>query len=421
MDSDDNLSRDFFLGVRETLCYQRVEDVRPRICLPVVCRQAVLRAAHGDSTLAGHPGIDRTTTAVSHAFYWPGLHADVAHFVRTRKTCAASKRYNHQRLGTETYSAIPIQPFTSWAMDLIGPMPRSKDGNEWILTWVDRTSKTIVAAAAAHIHTSAEDLDKLTFKEICCRFGLPQNLTMDNDVRVVSSLWEILVAYLRYQTRFTSSYDPQADPAERANRQVLEALRAAVTTVVQYAEWDRALPHITFGLSNHISTATRMSPFEFAHGFTARTLLTLGLTDDRPLPVDMKTSKCRQDYDHAKDMAWKALHRRQAAADHMAAAQVHLGQMLAKRVTLACIKVGDLVWVNSKLTPNDVPYKLTARWFGPFKVLEVRGAQAILDLPPSFGKTHNRINMSRLKFLKQGMPNWVRLMRHQNHFWDMTA
>jgi len=34
--------------------------------------------------------------------------------------------------------------------------------------------------------------------------------------------------------------------------------------------------------------------------------------------------------------------------------------------------VGDLVWMDSKHTPNDVPYKLTARWFGPFKVLEVR-------------------------------------------------
>jgi hypothetical protein len=33
-------------------------------------------------------------------------------------------------------------------------------------------------------------------------------------------------------------------------------------------------------------------------------------------------------------------------------------------------------------------------------VLEVRGAQAILDLPPSFGKTHNRINMSQLKFFE---------------------
>jgi len=143
-----------------------------------------------------------------------------------------------------------------------------------------------------------------------------------------------------------------------------------------------------------------MSPFEFAHGFTARTPLTLGLPDDRPLLVDMKTSKCRQDYDHAKDMARKVLHRHQAAADHMAAAQVRLGQMLAKRVTPACIKAGDLVWMDSKHTPNDVPYKLSGRWFGPFKVLEVRGAQAILDLPPSFGKTHNRINMSRLKFFE---------------------
>jgi len=174
-------------------------------------------------------------------------------------------------------------------------------------------------------------------------------------------LWHICGTKLR----FTSTYHPQADPAERANQQVLEALRAAVTTVVQYDEWDRALPHITFSLNNHVSTATRMSPFEFAHGFTTRTLLTLGLTDDRPLPVDMKTSKCRQDYDHAKDMARKVLHRHQAAADHMAAAQVHLGQMLAERVTPACIKAGDLVWMDSKHT-----------------------------------KTHNSINMSRLKFFE---------------------
>ena len=145
---------------------------------------------------------------------------------------------------------------------------------------------------------------KLTFKEICCRFGLPQNLTMDNDVRFVSSLWKSLWHICGTKLRFTSNYHPQADPAERTNRQVLEALRAAVTTLVQYNEWDRALPHITFSLNNHVSMATRMSPFEFAHRFTA----TLGLTDDRPLPVDMKTSKCRQDYDPAKDMARKVLH-----------------------------------------------------------------------------------------------------------------
>jgi len=33
MDSDDNLFRDFFLVVCETLCCQRVEDARPRVCV----------------------------------------------------------------------------------------------------------------------------------------------------------------------------------------------------------------------------------------------------------------------------------------------------------------------------------------------------------------------------------------------------
>jgi len=127
--------------------------------------------------------------------------------VHTCKTCVASKNSNHQRLGTGTYSEIPIQPITSWTMDLIGPIPQSKHDNEWIVTWVDHTSQTIVAAVAAHKHTSAEDLTaKLTFKEICCQFGLLQNLTMDNDVRFVISLWKSLWHIHGTTLRFTSSY-----------------------------------------------------------------------------------------------------------------------------------------------------------------------------------------------------------------------
>ena len=56
----------------------------------------------------------------------------------------------------------------------------------------------------------------------------------------------------------------------------MEALRATVATVAQYDEWDLALPHITFGLNTHVSTTTKLSPFEFAHGFPARVPLTFG-------------------------------------------------------------------------------------------------------------------------------------------------
>jgi hypothetical protein len=65
----------------------------------------------------------------------------------------------------------------------------------------------------------------------------------------------------------------------------------------------------------------------------------------------------------------------------MAAALVRVGQLLEKRSRPSAVKVGDKVWLNSKHRPVDIPYKLTARWFGPFEVLASQGVQVTLDLP----------------------------------------
>ena len=58
--------------------------------------------------------------------------------------------------------------------------------------WVDCTFKMIVATATADGQLTSEKLALLIFKEICCRSKLPLNLTMDNDVNFVSSLWQYL-------------------------------------------------------------------------------------------------------------------------------------------------------------------------------------------------------------------------------------
>ena len=102
---------------------------------------------------------------------------------------------------------------------------------------------------------------------------------MDNDVRFVGAMWRALWKLCDTKLKFTSSYNPQSDLAERANQQVLEGLQATVALVVQYDKWDLSLPHITFGLNSHVSAATGVSPFEFAHGFSPRVPLTMGLDD----------------------------------------------------------------------------------------------------------------------------------------------
>ena len=277
--SDDGHWRDFsFETGSELILYQRDGDPMPRVCVPATCRAAVLEAAHGGSRLAGHPGIIRTAAAVARYFYWPRLYVDVAHYVRSCRTCAAAKPSNRLRLGLESFESIPAQPFTHWSMDLIGPLPKSRAGNDWIVTWVDRTSKTIVARACKTGQSSGADLADLTFEAICCQYGVPARLTHDNDVRF-KKFWKELWKLVGTRLSPTAAFNPQADPAERANRQVQEALRAAIATVGAFDEWDKALPYITFGLNSQVSSVTGTSPFELTHGFAARTPLALGFRE----------------------------------------------------------------------------------------------------------------------------------------------
>jgi len=62
---------------------------------------------------------------------------------------------------------------------------------------------------------------------------------------------------------------------------------------------------------------------------------------------------------------------------------------------------GNGKWLDSKHTPIDITYKLTARWFGPFEVLSSDGAAVTLDLPGTFGKAHCKVNIRRLKFYEE--------------------
>ena len=145
-------------------------------------------------------------------------------------------------------------------------------------------------------------------------------------------MWQELWRLIGTKLVFTSSYNPHSDPAERANKQILEALRAAVTTVARYDEWDTALPYICFGLNTHMSQATGTSPFELVHGFRARV----------PLEVGVETLSDRHD-PHTLDLAMDFQNRLRAAADHNLAAQVRLGITLAARSVPAEVKVDDMV------------------------------------------------------------------------------
>ena len=88
--------------------------------------------------------------------------------------------------------------------------------------------------------------------------------------------------------------------------------------MVQYEEWDEALPHVTFGLITHVSTATNMSLFEFVRGFPARAALTMDLSDSSPSAHHKLVVTLAQQIANCHN----------AASDHIALAQDYLGHLL---------------------------------------------------------------------------------------------
>jgi len=85
----------------------------------------------------------------------------------------------------------------------------------------------------------------------------------------------------------------------------------------------------------------------------------------------------------------------------MAASQVRLGHLLEKRSVASRVVAGDKVWLDSKDTPIDKSYTLSARWFGPFEVLSADGVAVTLDLLETFGKAHHKVNIQHLEFYEQ--------------------
>uniref|UniRef100_A0A1X7U6T0 Integrase zinc-binding domain-containing protein n=1 Tax=Amphimedon queenslandica TaxID=400682 RepID=A0A1X7U6T0_AMPQE len=106
-----------------------------QLVLPVECRAVVLKLAH-EVPMAGHLGITKTKDRILQRYYWPGIFKDVAQYCKSCEICQRSRRKNPVKVGM---IPLPLKthPFERIAMDLVGPLPRSKRGNRYILTIVD--------------------------------------------------------------------------------------------------------------------------------------------------------------------------------------------------------------------------------------------------------------------------------------------
>lgn len=121
------------------LCRERKvrsqEESEFQIVLPTECRESVLAVAHS-APLAGHFGKRKTADRVLKRFYWPGIHKEVQMLCRSCPKCQKTAVIQKNRAPLKPLPIIDV-PFSRIAMDIVGPLVRSKKGNRYVLVVMD--------------------------------------------------------------------------------------------------------------------------------------------------------------------------------------------------------------------------------------------------------------------------------------------
>ena len=138
-ESEDGVIVKWRKGLLYRVGKEREMQTREQLVLPTKCRRVVMELAHS-IPLAGHLGEHKTTDRTPQRFYWPTVRRDVAEFCRRCESCQKWSKAKPQRAPLIP-PPIVDDPFKRIAMDIVGPLPRSRSGNRYVLVICDYATR----------------------------------------------------------------------------------------------------------------------------------------------------------------------------------------------------------------------------------------------------------------------------------------
>ena len=243
---------------------QNGESTVEQLVLPLQCRKTVLNLAH-TIPLSGHLGKDKTARPILQRFYWPTIYKDVADFCRRCEACQKTARH---RVRHAPLVPLPIisEPFERIAMDIVGPLPKSRSGKRYILVVCDYATRYPEAIPLKSIDAEciAEELVTLF-----SRVGVPKEILTDQGSNFTSQLLTEIYRMLHVHPIRTTPYHPQTDGlVERFNQTLKAMLRK--TSLSEGKDWDKLIPYLLFAYREVPQASTGFSPFELLYGRSVR-------------------------------------------------------------------------------------------------------------------------------------------------------
>jgi integrase-like protein len=353
-----------YFEIRHHLLYKknRRNPDRPLRVIKWTEIEPVLYMMHKHPT-AGHLGTDAMYHKISERYYWDQMYRDIQEYVKTCEECQRRQK------GRRKEPLHPIQigrAFERIGIDLVGPLPITKQNNRYIIVATEYLTRWPEARAVPD--AGANTLAKFIFEEIVCRHGTPKVILSDQGRNFISETIRILCERFLIKHKFSSPYHPQTNGmVERFNRTLCESLAKVKGT----DDWDIHIPAVLLAYRTKKHATTGYTPFQLVYGRQA-TLPIEALIPVEPTAtqdVDLQDSILTRAYDLIEKLP--AL--QENARKNTKKSQEKQKKYFDSRIHVEDFNIGDKVWIQRKDIEMSRSVKFEDKRTGPFIIHEKLG------------------------------------------------
>lgn len=248
------------------------------------------------------------------------------------------------------------RPWEQVALDVVGPLKRTKRGNTYILTLMDFSSRwpEAIPMKKADAETTTDAMI-----EVFSRHGLPATILTDNGQNFVGKLTTALLQKLKIEHLRTTPYRPQSNGMLERFHATLKRMLGKKADAEK--NWDLFLPYVLFAYRTTVHSSTGFSPYQLLYGREARgpeAVLREAWTGEEHLPV--KTAEYLWDVQKRLELGQLLMTKNDEKAKEKRK------KLYDRRADDDPLIEGEEVLVRLPAEPKGI----AEQWRGPFRILE---------------------------------------------------
>jgi hypothetical protein len=314
----------------------------------------VLYMMHNDLT-SDHLGIEATFNKIRSRYYWSQYYEDIKRYI---ESCDACQRRGRPRKKQELYPIPVNSPFYQIGIDIVEPLPRTKNGKKYIITAMDYLTKWPEARALTE--AIAQKVADFIYEQIICQHGCSQIILTDRRTHFNNNMVDLLLEKFKIKHLLSTPYHPQTNGlVERFNRTLCKSLAKMSD---QTNDWDLFITPVLFAYRTIKHSTTQIEPFFMVYGRSARLPMDHLEEDDQMAEND----RLHHLIDDVPQIRQKA--KAQVLQAQNKQKEKH-GQISKNTIDF---QIGDKVLYFKVAQDQSHSGKLNPKWKGPFYIHDVR-------------------------------------------------